>query len=179
VVATGCVIRAANETKKGVSKLPHFFNCCNDKGSVETWAHGNLGIEAYVIWGYAGKTKGWQGKGRDRNKRDPETGLKNKKVVPEKKPGKGFKDRDWHGDLNFIDKKCPKEPWFGGYFTVFVRGTAGCYFGVQANAQRTWNLGDNADGSDLSVTVSAARGVYGISIEVGAGGGMVGEFRVK
>ncbi|MGN0854566.1 MAG: RHS repeat domain-containing protein [Kiritimatiellia bacterium] len=155
------------------------YSCCNERGEKEVWVHANLGIEAYVMWDYGGRTEGWKGKGRDRNRRDPETGLKNKYVQPQKKPGKGFKDRDWHGDYNITDKKFPKNPWFGGYLTVFVRSSAGCYLGGQVNVQRTWGLGDNAEGSDLDISVSLARGVYGVSVEVGAGGGITGEFPVK
>jgi len=150
-----------------------YFGCCNqDTGKKEHWFSGTLGIEAYVIWGYAGTTPGWQGKGRNRNVRGPD-GVKNKNRGPSNNPVGAFRERSWHADFSGVDP-CPKQTWTGSLY-IFVRGSAGAYYGGQFNAQRTWTFNDGVSGSDFDFSLHAAKGIYGVSVEVGGGGNITGK----
>jgi len=55
--------------------------------------------------------------------------------------------------------------------SIFIRGSAGAYWGVQGSIHYRQRLGDNFDPSwdKVSGELSGATGVWGISIEVGAG----------
>ena len=143
-----------------------YFGCCNN-GKKEHWFQASFGIEAYVIWGYAGKTPGWKGKGRDRNKRGPD-GRKNKNRGPENRPIGAFRERSWHADFSGVDP-CPSHTVTGSVY-IFIRGSAGAYFGGQASVTRTWTFNDGVSGSDLDLSLHAAKGIVGVSIEVGGGG---------
>ena len=148
-----------------------YFGCCNSStGQREHWFQATFGLEAYVIWGYSGKTPGWSGKGRDRNKRGQD-GSKNKDNLPTNKPPEGFRERKWHADFSGISE-CPKKSLTGSLY-IFVRGSAGAGFiGGQFNLQRTWTFLDDSTGSDIDFSVHAATGIYGASVEVGGGGSL-------
>jgi RHS repeat-associated protein len=151
----------------------NYFGCCNKKtGEKEHWFSGTLGIEAYVIWGYAGKTPGWEGKGSDRNKRGLD-GRKNKDRGPSNRPIGAFRERTWHADFSGVDP-CPDQTWAGSLY-VFIRGSAGAYVGGQINVQRTWNFYDGVSGSDFDISAHAAKGIYGVSVEIGGGGSISGK----
>jgi RHS repeat-associated protein len=150
-----------------------YFGCCSQKtGKKEHWFSGTLGIEAYVIWGYAGKKPGWDGKGRDRNKRGPD-GVKNKNRGPSDRPVGAFRERSWHVDFSGVDP-CPDQTWTGSVY-IFVRGSAGAYVGGQFNVQRTWTFNDGVSGSDFDFSAHTAKGIYGVSVEVGGGGSITGK----
>lgn len=105
--------------------------------------------------------------------------MKNKKSwLPPKHDVGGYRQRNFHGVFSEIGK-CPKKMGVDGSFYLFVRGTAGAYVGGQINIQNTWNVREHIGIGKLSFETSVAYGVYGISIEVGAGLKATGLYRLR
>ncbi len=146
----------------------NLFKCCNTKTSTEEiWYRVSLSLEAYIIWGWSGEGKPWDGPGRDRNKRNAD-GVKNKNSTIPPPPVAGYRERNWHVDTDLVDTPpCPPEGFSGSVY-VFVRGSAGVYYGLQGNVQQ--EVYPTFDTEGFSSQFTAARGVYGASVEVGAGG---------
>ncbi|MFN9343153.1 MAG: RHS repeat-associated core domain-containing protein, partial [Planctomycetota bacterium] len=147
----------------------NLLRCCNAKNKkIEVWYNAVLSGEAYFTWGYSGRDTKWEGKGRDRNKLGPR-GVKNKydSIPPE--PIGGYRERNWHLDAapgNSVSA-CP-EAGIAGSIYIFIRGTIGAYYGAQFNIQQ--EVYPTFDANGFSLQATAARGVYGASVEVGAGG---------
>lgn len=96
--------------------------------------------------------------------------MKNKNRGPSNRSVGAFRERSWHADFSGVEP-CPEQVWTGSLY-IFIRGSAGAYVGGQFNIQRTWTFGDGVPGSDLDFSLHAAKGIYGVSIEVGGGGSM-------
>jgi hypothetical protein len=144
---------------------------------------GSGGFEVYAKGGvsYQKNNKGRGKIGGKRGVKDPNYNMFGKKRITRRrdlngrKDPKGFRNRDFHLD---VDKgkfpECPKKFSVSGTLSVFVRGSAGAYFGAQFNAQYSWPITspsfDGIQPGHNSLIGTAARGIYGVSIEVGGGG---------
>ncbi|MBN2716967.1 MAG: RHS repeat protein [Deltaproteobacteria bacterium] len=103
-------------------------------------------------------------------------------------PRKGYRDRDYHGDISSSKAICPLKK--NGVFSlnigdvgwvqpsnfegsVFIRGSAGIYWGKQLSAQIPITIQDirNFEPKKLikkaEITGSYSRGIYGASLELG------------
>ena len=146
--------------------------CCSSSGFETNYLHIRGIVEGY---GSVGKSfrKYKPGKGgRNDPVPDPRGGnksIKRKDARGLEDPDYGFRDRFGQVTVGPLDD-CPKEFGWSVFedANVFIRGSAGAYFGYQFNAERPIER-DFDLFSGWSFEHGAAFGVYGVSVEAGVG----------
>ncbi len=152
-----------------------FKKCCRGQ-DLHSVAVLSFALEGYATWGFAGKwskeelpaVNGKKKRGRDQIP-DGEGGMARRRDVEgtDKPWEEGYRARHFYLTKDDVSG-CP-EPWFDWQASVFLRGTIGWYWGTQLNiSQPVTKDFDFIKGWNLDGGI--ARGVYGVSVELGVGG---------
>ncbi len=155
--------------------------CCKNKATYGAWKI--LGsLEGYVQIGITWKkTKPTKGTGRNTripNPWNPGKTIKAKKTPPLLPGHPGFRERSVHVDFGCGLSTCPAVPSWSFYGTIFLRGSAGAWVGVQFNVSKTIRSWDDVTDffSNWSAEGSVSYGVVGASLEAGVGVNVEGWF---